>query len=301
MVSPTLEEFIEAEEWCGTEGKLPDGRFKATWDKIGGVYNIGPGLTQGITKDTVMTKQQIDEAYHKELLPFEAGIDKLVKINLSANQRTALVSFAYNVGLGGFKSSTLLKLLNAGHSEQVPTQLRRWVHGRATGTEEIPGLVNRRMAEIKLWLTPDKPWAEMPAPHYDPPVQAPPYVPHYDPSCPVPKGAATLEMIMSELATLVNVPIQATTAVISQVGHKVITATQGGFLAFVTYILANFNDAWSLVGVNSHNFSVIACTALIAAIEWYKHEWVANSNDTTKAIVDSLEKQLQTIANGTKN
>ena len=297
----TTEEFIEAEEWTGKEGRLPNGKYTATWDAIGGCWNIGPGLTKGVTGSTSMSRQEIDAAYAAELVPFEKCVANNVKVPLAANQRTALVSFAYNVGESDFCKSTLLRGLNAGKYDSVPVQLKRWVHGRATGKEVIPGLVNRRNAEIKLWGTPDKSApVETPGLSYDPPIQAPAHVPQYDPSCPVPKGAATLEMVMSELATMVNVPIQATTAVISQVGHKVITATQGGFLAFVTYVLANFNDAWSLVGVNSHNVSVFACTALIAAIEWYKHEWIANSNDTTRAIVDSLEKQLQTITNEIK-
>ena len=37
MVSLPLEQFIESEEWVGKEGRLPDGRYKSTWDAIGGV------------------------------------------------------------------------------------------------------------------------------------------------------------------------------------------------------------------------------------------------------------------------
>ena len=293
-MSPTLEQFIEAEEWTGKEGLLIDGRFKATWDAIGGVWNIGPGLTQGITKDTVMTRPEIDDAFVKELYPFEDCVRKYVKVHLSNNQRIALVSFAYNVGTGNFCKSTLLQVLNAGKSDQVPAQLERWVHGRATGTKRIPGLVNRRNAEIKLWLTLDTSWADA-AKRVDIPasVQPPVYVPHLDPAAPVPKGAVTLEMIMNELATLVNVPVSATTAIISQLGHKVVTATQGSLLAFAVYLLSHFPDTWSLVGAGS--LSVYACTALIALIEWYKHDWVKNSNSTTAAIIDSLEKKLQSI------
>jgi lysozyme len=302
MTSPTLEQFIEEEEWQGTEGRLPDGRFKATWDSIGGCWNIGPGLTQGITKTTVMTRNQIAEAFAKELVSFEEGVHKAVKVQVSNNEFTVLVSFAYNVGLGNFRSSTLLRVLNAGHSDQVPAQLKRWVHGHATGTTIIPGLVNRRNAEIKLWMTPDASWADTlakSAVEVTGAIQPAAYVPHYDPAAPVPKGAVTLEMIMSELATLVNVPLSATTAIVSQLAHKVITATQGTLLASVVYLLAHFPDTWSLAGASS--LSVYACTALIALIEWYKHSWVQNSNTTTTAIIDSLEKKLQSVASEHKN
>ena len=292
----SLEQFIEAEEWTGKEGLLPDGRYKSTWDAIGGCWTIGPGLTRGITSRTVMTKAEIDEAYGAELLPFEKCVAHEVKVPVTDNQSIALISFAYNVGEGDFCKSTLLRVLNAGKYDEVPAQLRRWVHGRATGKEPIPGLVNRRNAEIKLWNTPDKPApVVLPNLEYDPPVQEAPYVPHYDPAYPVPKGAVTLEMIMTELAALVNVPLHSTTAIIDQTGHKIVTATQSGLLVFATYILTHFNSAWDLLGINSNTIPVYAATAIVAAIEWYKHAWVQNSNDTTVAIINSLEDKLKQI------
>jgi lysozyme len=299
MTSPALEEFIESEEWKGTEDRLPDGRFRAAWDAIGGCWTIGPGLTQGITRSTVMTKEQIDQAYAKELVPFEEGVRRAVKVRVTNNQFSALVSFAYNVGLRGFLKSSLLRLLNAGQMDQVPVQLKLWVHGRATGSRKITGLVNRRNAEIALWRTPDNPsslTAAMRTIDGVPSVQVQAYVPHYDPAFPVPKGAVTLETAMSSAGSTVNVPLSATTAIISQLGHKVVTATQGTLLAFVTYILTHFSSVWDLLGINASTVSVYTAIAIIAAIEWYKHTWVTNSNDTTAAIIDSLEIELQKLA-----
>jgi len=299
-MTPTLEEFIEAEEWTGKEGLLPNGSYRATYDAVGGCWNIGPGLTQGTNRNTVMTKAEIDAAYAEELAPFEKCVAKAVKVPRTDNQNAALISFAYNVGEGDFLSSSLLRVLNAGHADQVPDQLKRWVHGRATGAQVIPGLVNRRRAECEMWNTPVVPYATVHSSEDVASVQAPPYVPHYDPAYPVPKGAVTLEMIMSVAATLVSVPLSATTAVISQTGHKVITAAQGGLLTFATFILAHFNSAWDLLGVNSSTVSVYAATAIIAGIEWWKHSWVQNSNDTTMAIIDSLEAKLKGLANTPK-
>ncbi|HAO23447.1 MAG TPA: lysozyme, partial [Desulfobacteraceae bacterium] len=54
-------------------------------------------------------------------------------------------------GVEAFKSSTLLKLLNQKKYQEVPNQLRRWVH---SGGAEVGGLKNRREKEIKLWLAP---------------------------------------------------------------------------------------------------------------------------------------------------
>jgi lysozyme len=70
---------------------------------------------------------------------------------LNQNQFDALVSFAFNVGDGAFRSSTLLRLLNQGQYDQVPAQLRRW---NMDNGHVVQGLINRRNKEIALWNTP---------------------------------------------------------------------------------------------------------------------------------------------------
>jgi lysozyme len=59
------------------------------------------------------------------------------------------VCFSFNIGIHGFLSSTLFRLLNTGDYDSVPEQLMKWVHGG--GGKVLPGLVNRREHEIKLW------------------------------------------------------------------------------------------------------------------------------------------------------
>ena len=106
---------------------------------IGGVpVKYGDGLTQ----------EQVTELLSQDVKPAEQAVNDNVKVALNQNQFDALVSFAFNVGNGSFKNSTLLKLLNQGKYDQVPTQLLRWVRA---GGRVIQGLVNRRKNEIKLW------------------------------------------------------------------------------------------------------------------------------------------------------
>jgi lysozyme len=69
-------------------------------------------------------------------------------VQLSQGQFDALVSFAYNVGVGAFGKSTLLKRVNAGRFEDVPAEFMKWTRG---GGIELSGLVRRRRAEVKLW------------------------------------------------------------------------------------------------------------------------------------------------------
>jgi lysozyme len=71
-----------------------------------------------------------------------------VKVHLSQPQVDALISFAFNVGTGAFRNSTLLRLLNQGDYASVPAQLDRWT--KASG-KALPGLVLRRKAEGELF------------------------------------------------------------------------------------------------------------------------------------------------------
>jgi lysozyme len=88
-----------------------------------------------------------------ELLQQDAGaaageISRSVSVALTQAQRDALISFAFNVGTGAFRDSTLLKLLNGGDYTSVPAQLNRWT--KASG-QTLPGLVTRRKAEGDLF------------------------------------------------------------------------------------------------------------------------------------------------------
>jgi lysozyme len=76
-------------------------------------------------------------------------VQALVSVPLSEPELGALVSFAYNCGIGNFKGSTLRKLLNAGKHREAADQFRLWVR---SGGKVMPGLVKRRKAERDLFM-----------------------------------------------------------------------------------------------------------------------------------------------------
>ncbi|MEN3335751.1 MAG: lysozyme [Blastocatellia bacterium] len=95
-----------------------------------------------------LTAQQVTDLLAQDVQPAAAAVNNNVKVPLTQNQFDALVSFTFNVGVGAFTSSTLLKVLNQKQYDQVPTQLLRWTRA---GGQVVQGLVNRRNNEIKLW------------------------------------------------------------------------------------------------------------------------------------------------------
>lgn len=67
---------------------------------------------------------------------------------MEQHENDMLMSFVFNIGGPAFRSSTLLKRLNAGRKEEVPAQMKRWVY---SGGKIVDGLVNRRESEAKIF------------------------------------------------------------------------------------------------------------------------------------------------------
>ena len=81
------------------------------------------------------------------------AIESSIKVPLNENQTAVIVSFVFNVGVSAFVNSTLLKKLNQGDYDSVPSELKRWNKGTINGSKVvIQGLVNRREKESELWV-----------------------------------------------------------------------------------------------------------------------------------------------------
>lgn len=116
-----------------------------------------------------LTPSQAVALLQKDANRFAAYIVRRTQVPLNQAQLDALVDFAFNVGMGAYGDSTLLKLLNQGKVNEVPAQLARWVHGtvgkRANKhTEVIKGLVVRRGTESRMWTNGQFPPAKHPLP-----------------------------------------------------------------------------------------------------------------------------------------
>lgn len=114
-----------------------------------GVWTIGYGHTEGVKEGMKIARDVADDLLASDLAKFATGVEPLVTVPLNENQFGALVSFSFNVGLGAFRDSTLLRNLNKGWYEQVPAQLMRWTRA---GGRELDGLRKRRAAEGALFM-----------------------------------------------------------------------------------------------------------------------------------------------------
>ena len=91
---------------------------------------------------TYLLRSQVDVSYGK-------AVNHLVRVPLTQNQFDALVSFAYNLGVGALKSSTLLKKLNKGKILQSDKEFKKWTHVNGKVNR---GLIARRTKEAKLFI-----------------------------------------------------------------------------------------------------------------------------------------------------
>jgi GH24 family phage-related lysozyme (muramidase) len=148
--------LIESFEGCRTE---------AYQDCIG-IWTIGYGHTSAAGSPQVEPGMTISKTEGQALLKtdienFSKGVTASLRTPLNDNQFSALVSFAYNVGLAAFRRSSVLRAVNAGQFQAVPGLMVLWVKA---GGKVVPGLVARRAAEATLFCKADDSMANAPRP-----------------------------------------------------------------------------------------------------------------------------------------
>lgn len=119
-----------------------------------GVPTIGYGATyyEDGTRVTLLdppiTRERADALLlHMVRTVYLPAVCKLCPGIDSADRAAALIDFAFNLGTGKLKASTLRKRVNAGQWDDVPDELMKWVRA---GGRVLAGLVKRRRAEAEL-------------------------------------------------------------------------------------------------------------------------------------------------------
>ena len=122
-----------------------------TGGKVKGTLTIGYGHTaaagEPIPKAGMkISKAEAERIFDKDIQKYVQDVNGFLTRKVSQEQFDALVSFHYNTGALG--RSTLLKKVNAGQFDQVPAEFMKWVNDNG---KTLPGLINRRRAEVALW------------------------------------------------------------------------------------------------------------------------------------------------------
>lgn len=116
----------------------------------GDPWTIGYGHTgPDVRKGLVWSQAQADAYLASDLVNFGIGVSRLIgDVRTTQSMFDALVSFAFNVGLGNLAGSTLLKKHKAGDYDGAKAQFAAW--NKAAG-RVLPGLTKRRAAEAAMY------------------------------------------------------------------------------------------------------------------------------------------------------
>jgi lysozyme len=125
-----------------------------------GIPTIGYGTTmypngKKVTmQDKPITEQVADMYLRQHLERIELQTSVALQVQLSDNRFSALVSFVYNLGIGAFRKSTLLKVVNAAPgSPGIRVEFMKWTKATVNGKKvELAGLVSRRKSEADLYF-----------------------------------------------------------------------------------------------------------------------------------------------------
>lgn len=132
-----IKKITEFEGFSNTAYRCPAGK-----------WTCGIGHTSGVTPTTTCTRKEAERWLREDLATVEAYVNTIEQVR-TQGQYDALVDFAYNLGIGNLKSSTLLRKIKEGApTGDIQEQFRRWVYA---GGKVLKGLVKRREWEAQRW------------------------------------------------------------------------------------------------------------------------------------------------------
>ena len=143
-VNKAGKDLIKQFEGC----KLKAYKCPAGLDTIGYGNTFYPDGTK-VQLGDVITQERANELFDLIVEDFAKKVKPLIKQNLTDNNFSALISFAYNVGIGNLKNSTLLKKVNVNPTDPtIKAEFNKWTRANKV---VLSGLVKRREAEAKLY------------------------------------------------------------------------------------------------------------------------------------------------------
>ncbi len=101
--------------------------------------------------DWPITLERAEEILRHVIIPYEKAVDSFCRDDINQNQFDALVSLAYNIGVGNLQKSTLIKKVNVNpHDATIRDEFAKW--NKANG-KVLLGLTKRRKAESDLYFS----------------------------------------------------------------------------------------------------------------------------------------------------
>jgi lysozyme len=126
-----------------------EGLKHEAYQDVVGVWTQCYGDTHSVNRSRPKTDEECTESLAKELVAHNKEMKRYVKVPLTDYQEAAFTSLVYNIGVGNWRNSTALRLLNSKQYEAACRQLPRW---NKAGGKVYRGLTNRRLQELEVCL-----------------------------------------------------------------------------------------------------------------------------------------------------
>lgn len=139
---------MKATDNCVQLIKRFEGLYLKAYVCPAGVLTIGYGHTKGVKPGDEINEMQAEIYLREDVEACEIQLNYLT-LPINQHQFDALCSFIFNLGIGNFMQSTLLKKLKAG-DKTAADEILRW---DKSGGKVLPGLTARRKAEYDLFCT----------------------------------------------------------------------------------------------------------------------------------------------------
>jgi lysozyme len=144
--SDKIRDFIKSYEKCKLKAYRNDPKEPWTIGWGNTYYEDGSPVKEG---DTI-AKERADSLFQVIIKSFDERAASLIKTRVEQSQFDAVVSFAYNCGLGNLRRSTLLKKVNANPSDPtIEAEFLKWI---SKGTKFENGLRKRRQDEADIYF-----------------------------------------------------------------------------------------------------------------------------------------------------
>ncbi|BAE74436.1 Lysozyme RrrD [Sodalis glossinidius str. 'morsitans'] len=115
-------------------------------------WTIGYGHTNGVKAEDVIPLEQADAFLRDDIDAVVERLNALITVPVAQNQFDALCSLVFNIGIGAFAKSTLLKKLNESDYPGAAVEFSKWCHATVDGKKvSLPGLIKRRQEEKALF------------------------------------------------------------------------------------------------------------------------------------------------------
>lgn len=147
---------IQPSQLCYDLLKHYEGLELEAYQCSAGKWTIGYGQTyytdgRAVKKGDTITKQQAEDGLKETIRTFAISVIQALKTPVKQHQYDALVCLCYNIGIGAFEKSTLLREINKGADKDAIKH--QWLRWNKVNKKEVRGLTLRRQSEYHLFDT----------------------------------------------------------------------------------------------------------------------------------------------------